>query len=323
MSNKKLNVKKIVKLVGKFISIISIAFVVYAIYKLGFDFSQVKNWPLFILVVCLCSIAKGITVFMSGTAWYRWLCFFSGKKADRREALRVYSKANIGKYLPGNVMHYVERNLFAGKLGISQKKLAISSLMEVVTLATSATVLAIVLSAKSLVTAIKAIIDLIGLTYVVVAFAVGIVMFIAIVFIFRRKIFSILADYSLATFVKTLVGNVALYALVQFILGSLMVILYLYMGFSFDLQKAGIIVSGYVIAWVMGFIVPGAPGGMGVREMVITLLLGSVIGKSMIVTLSVIHRLITIIGDFEAYWFGMFFLADKSKKIDEVSDEQE
>ena len=62
-----------------------------------------------------------------------------------------------------------------------------------------------------------------------------------------------------------------------------------------------LIISGYIIAWVLGFIVPGAPGGIGVRELVITLLLGSVVGESMVVTLSVTHRLITIIGDFMAY----------------------
>ena len=80
-----------------------------------------------------------------------------------------------------------------------------------------------------------------------------------------------------------------------------MVVLYCYMGGAFQPRTAALIISGYVIAWVLGFVVPGAPGGIGVRELVITLLLSGVMGEGLVVTLSITHRLITIIGDFLAY----------------------
>lgn len=60
-------------------------------------------------------------------------------------------------------------------------------------------------------------------------------------------------------------------------------------------------VSAYIISWVLGFVVPGAPGGIGVREFVLTLLLGKTVGAELILTLSIMHRLTTIIGDFMAY----------------------
>lgn len=314
-------IKKAVKIFGNVISILSIAFIIRAVMVLGFDFSTVTNWPMFIGIVVLCSLAKGVTVFMSGTAWYRWLCFFSKKKASRKEALRVYSKANIGKYLPGNVMHYVERNLFAGKLGISQKKLAISSLMEVFTLASSATLLALVLSASSFVSAVQKIIEKIGIYTVAIIFAAIVVGGATAVVLLYKRIINILREYSLVDFVKTLCGNIALYALVQLVLGLLMVVLFWYMGGETDLKTFGVVISGYIIAWVLGFIVPGAPGGMGVREMVITLLLGGVMGQSMVVTLSIAHRLITIIGDFEAYWFGIVCLSDKNSAKSEAEND--
>lgn len=78
------------------------------------------------------------------------------------------------------------------------------------------------------------------------------------------------------------------------------------------------LVAGYIIAWVLGFVVPGAPGGIGVREFVLTLLLGNVVGKELILTLSILHRLITIIGDFMAYVVRVFF---SKKNTGELTDD--
>ena len=308
----KTKVKNMVKWGGKIISILSIVFVIIALFKLDFDFSSVKNWPLFILIAIVCSFAKAVTVFMSGTAWKRWLSFFAGKKVDSREGLRVYSKANIGKYLPGNVMHYVERNLFAGGLGISQKKLALSSLMEVGTLALSAVIISLCVSADSLFKALKKIFG----QYYIVAFVLFFVMAIfclSMVFIIIKKKFYY-DGFSLFGFVKTFLGNLLLNASVLTILATIMVILFYYMGGRPTFGEAMVIIAGYTVAWVLGFIIPGASGGIGVREMVILLLLTGIMGD-LVGVLSVTHRLITIIGDFEAYAFGMIFLKKREKGV--------
>ena len=80
----KWNLKKILKLVGNAVSILSIVFIVRAVIVLGFDFSNVKNWPVFLLVTLLCVVIKIVTVFISGTAWYGWLAYFTGKKDKLR-----------------------------------------------------------------------------------------------------------------------------------------------------------------------------------------------------------------------------------------------
>lgn len=300
-SEQKKLLKKGIKILGKLVSVLSIVFIVRAVYVLGFDFSAVENWGVFLGVTLLCTIAKCITVFMSGNVWYEWLSFFSGEKDKRKEAICVYAKANIGKYLPGNVMHYVERNLFADKMGISQKKLAISTVMEVFSLVTVALVIAVVFSFNQLEQALH---QVLGENYGMIILAVvlaGIAVVAVAVILFRKKLLGILKGYSIAEFVKTFLKNMVCYALVLGTLGAIMVVLYCYMGGQFTLESAKLIISGYIIAWVLGFIVPGAPGGIGVRELVITLLLSSVVGESLIVTLSVTHRLITIVGDFMAY----------------------
>ena len=307
--------KKAIKLFGKVILILSIVFVVRAVYVLGFDFSAVENWGTFLMIVIACTIAKCVTVYISGNVWYNWLSFFSGKKNLRTEAVCVYAKANIGKYLPGNVMHYVERNLFVDKLGISQKKLTISTIMEMFSLVFVAVVISVTVSFGQLQ---EALYNVLGEKYgmIIALVIVAGLAFLGLVFIvFRKKLLDVLKDYKFSDFVKTFLVNMLCYAVVLSTLGVIMVVLYCYMGGEFTLESARLIIAGYIIAWVMGFVVPGAPGGIGVRELVITLLLGSVVGENLVVTLSVIHRLITILGDFLAYLVRLVIESRHKKKI--------
>lgn len=320
-SEQKKLVKKGIKILGKLVSLLSIVFIVRAVYVLGFDFSAVENWGIFLTVTLLCAIAKCITVYMSGNVWYGWLSFFSGKTNQRKETLCVYAKANIGKYLPGNVMHYVERNLFANKMGISQKKLAVSTVMEVFSLVTVAVVIAVVFSFRQLEQALSHILGENYLEIVLCVLAAGILVIAAAAFLFRKKLQVILQGYRMVDFVKTFLKNMVWYAVVLGTLGVIMVVLYCYMGGAFTMESAQLIISGYIIAWVLGFIVPGAPGGIGVRELVITLLLSSVVGEGLVVTLSVTHRLITIVGDFMAY-LVMMIIRGREKHTQEDTPEQ-
>ena len=59
----------------------------------------------------------------------------------------------------------------------------------------------------------------------------------------------------------------------------------------------------YAVAWVLGFVMPGAPGGLGVREVVLLAALDPLYGSATAVGLAVALRLVTTLGD------GVSFLA--------------
>lgn len=305
------NLKKIIKYFGKAISLLSIIFIIRAIYTLGFDYSAVDNWAAFLGIMVICVIVKCVSVYISGSAWYGWLSFFSGKKGLLREGVCVYAKANIGKYMPGNVMHYVERNLFADHLGISQKKLAISSVFEVLSLVGVAFIMAFAVSAGQLRDVLHVILIDGNRSCLWIAAVLGVLGVAVLWYVMRNKIRYIREEYSVKDFVIVLLRNMCLYAVTLILLGLIMVVLFYYLGGECTWANTLLIISGYIIAWVLGFIVPGAPGGIGVRELVITLLLGGIAGEGLVVTLSVSHRLITIIGDFLAYLVMLFIRPKK------------
>ncbi len=312
-NNKKKGIKKYIKAMGNAVSVLSILFVLSALLRTDFHKNMIKDTRLF-FGVCLAGVAfKALTVFLSGNAWRLWLEFFSQSRCDRREALRVYAKANIGKYLPGNVMHYLERNLFAGKLGLSQKQVAAASMTEVFCLVLAAFLTGICLAHAKMLDAVELVAMQLSanrtLLFAGIALGAFAVAAVGLGLYFYHKRAGIVArkrhvqeKRNWKRFVRVFVACFATYISVLLILGLILVLLYWYWAGRPDRYLAMLIVAAYIIAWVLGFVVPGAPGGIGVRELVLTLLLSSAIGTDTVVALSVLHRLITVLGDFAAYF---------------------
>ncbi len=304
-TKKAAGIKKRVKIMGNAVSALSMIFVFAAFVRIDFDDRWITNWRVFWLIAASGVLVKTVTVFLSAGAWCLWLEYFAGRRCARREALRVYAKANIGKYLPGNVMHYVERNLFAAKLNLSQKQIAAASICEVISLVLAAFLLGACLDFADLQTVWLAVRQsLLPFYRGVLAGAVCSAVFvIAAVGLYALRNFAKRQDgFSFRQFFGTLFRCFWIYAAVLFLLGAILAAFYLYMGGQPRLSKVLRLIAAYMIAWVFGFVIPGAPGGIGVREMALTLLLAPVMGRDKIVVLSVMHRLVTVLGDVLAYF---------------------
>lgn len=76
----------------------------------------------------------------------------------------------------------------------------------------------------------------------------------------------------------------------------------------------GLSVAVFTLAWTMGFLTPGAPAGLGVREVLIVAGLSPVIGPPAAVGAAVLHRLVSAIGDILAFALGCS-LAMRSRPV--------
>jgi hypothetical protein len=61
----------------------------------------------------------------------------------------------------------------------------------------------------------------------------------------------------------------------------------------------------FAIAWIAGYLVPGAPAGLGVREVLMVLLLTPIFGSGTAIGLSITLRLTTTFGDALAFILGL------------------
>jgi uncharacterized membrane protein YbhN (UPF0104 family) len=64
------------------------------------------------------------------------------------------------------------------------------------------------------------------------------------------------------------------------------------------------VVGAFVLAWLLGLITPGAPAGMGVRELVLLGLLSPFLPQSTILLATVLGRVVTIGGDLLFFGWG-------------------
>ena len=315
-SNKKSGLKVYLKILGKILSILSIIFIVLKISKMGFDLSVIDNIPFLLVASFAALVCKIASVYTSSRAWGTWISFFSQKEISRKEVFVIYGKAGIGKYLPGNVMHYVERNLFAAQYGLSQKKIAIGSVFEIGTQIVSSLALSMILLPVSYWQKAFEIIKYKDhFPVIIVIMVVGFVLFASIVLVVcKRKMNGCLRKYiSSHLFIAALKAFIR-YVSTFVLLGSGMIFLWMSIYGSFpDFELIRIMLSSFSIAWVCGFVIPGASGGIGIREAVLTVLLEGFTDGCVLVFMVIAHRLITIIGDFAAY--GLSLIIEKRSRM--------
>lgn len=105
------------------------------------------------------------------------------------------------------------------------------------------------------------------------------------------------------SFTSHLLTQFALY-LLFFILTSIVFVIIARQvsGQAIHWTSTGPIVVLFSVAWVIGFITPGAPGGIGVREALLLFLLTPVIGEEVSLRTAFWFRGVTILGD--GFFFG-------------------
>lgn len=239
------NLKKILYFIGKSLGIIGLVFV---FYKLSQEYSietfsnkmvLLSHTIPSLVVLNVLSLLIGIFV------WYRLLRNYSQKTFPFLAAYYYFTKTDIAKYLPGNVFHYVGRQVLAAKLHLTQVEMGKISFLNIILLLTG-TILASSLFAFVAKGTPLSILTLLGLSSMIT-----IIILLYIYPSFPRK--------------EKIMMN--LYIAVSIALQGVMlsiVIAYQSEAFSTNLfmQCAGI----YTLSWLIGFVTPGASGGLGVRE---------------------------------------------------------
>ncbi len=210
-----------------------------------------------------------------------------------RTALAIGLVVQIGKYLPGNVAHYFGRAALAKQHKVSFTQSGLSTIVEFGAALSAALLVAFTATLLDHSIWVGApIISILpaGMFWPLVILALATVTGAAI-FAFRRSP-EIRELLSIAFWIAPI---------------GWLIISFLLAGFSF--YALAVAFSGawsipiipaiaiYAIAWAAGFLIPGAPAGLGVREVILLALLTPIIGVAAAVLLSLFHRLLSAMVD--------------------------
>lgn len=296
--------KKLTKIVGNILVLLSFGFLFFILSKL--DFTAVKDmfqfsWiPIMIVLALLFSF---LYLYMA-EAWRILLVLVSRACLDKH-VIFVYLKTVIFKYAPGNVFHFLGRHSLSKTHSLSHKSIAFANGVEIL----------LQLFAVSFIIMIGTLFFDISLNFgeymvisktkIVLAFSLLILL--SAIILFKKK------------YRETLLSQEALFTLIRvfvyhlfFLLGSASILAAVYfflldVPFTFSIFVQTILASS--IAWLLGFIVPGAPGGVGIREAILVLLLPTImiVSKEIVLAGALIYRVVTISGEGLTYVWAKFF----------------
>ena len=247
--------------------------------------------------------ATGVTLFAhiwAGWIW-TWVLKELNQSVSTIEFIRVYLKTNIAKYLPGNVWHYYGRVMAAKNANIPTNIATLSVLLEPLLMLAAALIIIVLFGGKLVVNNLK--FNLIILQFLALIIVLGILhpRFLnpAIQLLDKWKNKKSNAENELVNSfiikrypVKPLLGELVFLGLRAS--GFILTMLALN---SLTWQQIPLLVGAFSCAWVLGLVVPGAPGGLGVFETTAILLLQYHFPAALVISAIALYRLMSILAE--------------------------
>lgn len=307
--------KKIVKIAGNLLMIAAVVFIVKKFIDMDVDFAQLGTPSVLGSIAVSFAVQTAIVVF--GT--FPWLVFtqsLSGKKIPFSSAMPVYTKSNIYKYVPGNVFQYIGRNQLASDMSISHVDVACATVFDILFCVLWTGIISVILLGG----AISELLSKYGKNLVIVA-VVGVAVAAAAAallrFKFKGKVKGYISRY-LKAFEKgsrTRLFCGIVYYLFQNLISAAMYFICLYLIFGGAAVPSELIslTGAFMFAWIIGFVTPGAPGGIGIRESVMLFVCGDKYEEKVLLFVLAL-RISSILADIAAFLIGRIYLGITMKR---------
>ncbi len=289
-------IKKIVSLLGKSLGVLGLLFVFYKLsQEYTLDTFIEKLFTLLHIIPSLL-ILNFVSILVGIFVWHIMLLNYAANSFPYLLSYYYFAKTEISKYLPGNIFHFLGRQMLASSLGISQVEMAKISLL-----------FSLFLLAGTIISS------------TLFAFlSINIPVFILALLALSSSIAFVGALYFYPSFPKQKKVYMILLSSVSVALQGVM--LGIIVGSQIENFTAALfcqVASIYIISWLIGFITPGASGGLGVREgafIVMASYLHLNIAPDIILFSVLLLRLVNIAIDIILY-LSTFLLSAKIKKL--------
>ncbi|MCL2840601.1 MAG: hypothetical protein FWE05_07475 [Defluviitaleaceae bacterium] len=319
---KKIDIKRVVSWAGTLLMLISFGFIGQRFMNYGIDFSLLYSPA---VVIGLLAVAAGEGIAMIGTSLnFRALVRnVTGITVAHPVAIIPYLQSNLYKYIPGGVMYVAGRHkMVLETKGLSHGKLVFCTVLEGVIIAIGALIVAFVLSFEFTTTYILNLGDNEILPFILLA--VGVILLVGVIpmVIFWNKISAAWQRFKEnAEILKlsVIVTRFGVAILLMSLWGSTFMIVLLLLGQPLSPQLAITIIGLYLLAWLAGFITPGAPSGFGIREAVMMMFLTGLVYYEILLAALLMHRVVVMIGDIFAYGLGWTYVKITSSAMMERS----
>lgn len=253
------------------------------------------------VLVAILSMASVVVTHFFGTHVWRLLMSDQGHRVPTRLAVQVFFISQLGKYLPGNVGQFLGRGVLAKSTGIPVGVAVGTAVFE--------GIWNLIISLSLALLSTWVLWDLSTVQKVNPNFTKQLAWLLPLALVLPwlgiKVVNTVLPQLSRK------IGGGQLLRLPKLrtsLLVSLLILVnFMLLGYVLKLQAEVFFASPEIdwfsitllfsSAWVVGYVVPGAPGGMGVREAMMVLLLTPLTGAAVATGLAVSMRLTSLLGD--------------------------
>ena len=326
--------KSKITILGNILTVAALLLIIRKIGKMDLNWSAVFDRQMqgvFLISLFLYTVMMALCTI----PWTELVAVFTGEavllKKNKLILCYTFLKANVFKYIPGNVFQYIGRNEIALRLNLNHADIAMASVAEVMII----TVISLAISVFTVGSYTVAFFtDWLrnSTAFLIIVCAVLIAAFVILRRLYSERISQYLKRIVLAIKAPNspkLVFSAALFYIFSFTVNTFVFVMILnqFKNVEMTARTISILIGSYVLSWLIGYITPGAPGGIGVRELVLVAILtetGTAV-ESTIVQAAVTTRLITIVGDLLAFlgvllFRWLFRKAADTKKTDLEGD---
>ncbi len=238
-------------------------------------------------------LALALAVTLAAHTWAGWVWSTIlrefNQPVNRSWAIKVYLKTNLAKYLPGNVWHYYGRISAVTEAGVALNAATLSVLLEPLLMMTAALIITLSGSFPTF-----------GRGWQVLSLAV---VCLGIHPRFLNSLMQLLSRFK-GKATNTGVFQIKHYLLLP-LLGELGFLGLRGTGFllallaltQVNLSQIPQLLSTFSLAWLLGLVVPGAPGGIGVFEATITVLLDKQFSPGLLLSVVALFRVVSIVAE--------------------------
>lgn len=267
--------KRLIYAGGFLLAGVSLVFVVVSLIQNAEEI-DVSNLSLpVIAVLILLTMGYGFINLLLALAWHELLQHFD-QNVGRIWAIWAYGVSQLAKYAPGNLFHLAGRQAIGVTAGLPNWPLAKSIVWEL------------------------GIIALAAIPFIFLPLPLVIndpIWLVPSVLMFGGSV-GIMASIAWRLFGNR-VSRVVLIHITFLLISALIFIMIVAVTLSLTFTPSVLtaITGAYVVAWLAGLITPGAPAGIGVREVVLYALLHTIISQADLLLVIAIGRLVTVGGD--------------------------
>lgn len=268
-------VKRSLHLAGSSLGALGIVFVAIKLVEYGNQIELSKFGTGTLLALFGLAVAYGAASLLLAFAW-RDLLNHLGISVDTRWVVRTYGLSQLAKYVPGNIFHLAGRQAIGVATGLPAWPLAKSALWELGIISITGSLFAPLV--------LPFFVGKITGSSALVIFFISVLVCACVAY----RWFSLWVARAMSMYAVFLALSGIVFAAVLFlVVPSGPAITSIFMG----------ICGAYVVAWLAGLVTPGAPAGVGIRELVLFTILHPVVGQADLLAAIVLGRIVTVVGD--------------------------